>query len=235
MISIDRRPPSTRDGRCEGDVGEGYLTPEAAALKGALVAPTATLDPCILEGEVVRLEPLRLAHVEALCTVGLDPELWRLTVSKVATPDDMRRYVEAALTAQHEGTALPFATIWRATGQVIGSTRFANAALEHRRVEIGWTWLARPWQRSGANAEAKYLMLRHAFEAWDLVRVELKTSALNQQSRGAMRKLGAVEEGVLRRHMINEDGSPRDSVFYSILADEWLRVKAGLEERLRAR
>ena len=115
---------------------------------------------------------------------------------------------------------------------MIGSTRFANAALAHRRVEIGWTWLARPWQRSGANAEAKYLMLRHAFETWGMVRVELKTSTLNQQSRGAMKKLGAVEEGVLRRHMINEDGSPRDSVFYSILADEWPGVKAGLEERL---
>ena len=102
-------------------------------------------------------------------------------------------------------------------------------------MEIGWTWLGRPWQRSGANAEAKYLMLRQAFEAWDLVRVELKTSALNQQSRGAMRKLGAVEEGVLRRHMINEDGSSRDSVFYSILAEEWPAVKAGLEERLKGR
>jgi N-acetyltransferase len=204
-------------------------------MKGATVAPTAKLVPCTLEGRLVRLEPLTLSHLEALCAVGLDPELWRLTVSKIATPDDMRRYVEAALEARREGTALPFATVWRATGQVIGSTRFGNAALEHRRVEIGWTWLGRPWQRSGANAEAKYLMLRHAFEEWELVRVELKTSALNHQSRGAMRKLGAVEEGVLRRHMINEDGSPRDSVFYSILSHEWPKVKAGLEDRLRGR
>jgi RimJ/RimL family protein N-acetyltransferase len=189
------------------------------------------LEPRTLEGRLVRLEPLALSHLDALCAVGLDPELWRLTVSKIATCDDMRRYVEAALDAQRDGTALPCATIWRATGQVIGS----NAALEHRRVEIGWTWLARPWQRSGANAEAKYLMLRHAFEVWRMVRVELKTSALNHQSRGAMRKLGAVEEGVLRRHMINEDGSPRDSVFYSILDNEWPTVKAGLEDRLRDR
>ena len=197
--------------------------------------PIVRLEPCTLEGRLVRLEPLALSPLEGLWRVGLNPELWRLTVSKVGTPDDMRRYVEAALQAQREGTALPFATVWRACGQVIGSTRFANAALEHRRVEIGWTWLGRSWQRSGANAEAKYLMLRHAFEVWDLVRVELKTSTLNQQSRGAMRKLGAVEEGVLRRHMINEDGSPRDSVFYSILAEEWPKVKAGLEERLRER
>jgi RimJ/RimL family protein N-acetyltransferase len=193
------------------------------------------LEPRTLEGRLVRLEPLALSHLDALCAVGLDPELWRLTVSKIATRDDMRRYVEAALEAQRDGTSVAFATAWRATGQVIGSTRFGNAALEHRRVEIGWTWLARPWQRSGANAEAKYLMLRHAFEVWRMVRVELKTSALNHQSRGAMRKLGAVEEGVLRRHMINEDGSPRDSVFYSILDDEWPTVKRGLEDRLRDR
>jgi len=198
-----------------------------------VVEAIARLEPITLEGRLVRLEPMRPEHLDDLCAAGLDPELWRLTVSKIATPDDMRRYIDAALAEQREGTALPFVTIWRATGQVIGSTRFANAALAHRRVEIGWTWLARPWQRSGANADAKYLMLRHAFETWDLVRVELKTSALNQQSRGAMTKLGAVEEGILRRHMINEDGSPRDSVFFSILADEWPRVKAGLEQRLR--
>ena len=111
----------------------------------------------------MRLEPLALSHLEGLCAVGLDPELWRLTVSKVATEADMRRYVEAALEAQSQGTALPFATVWRATGQVIGSTRFGNVALEHRRVEIGWTWLGRPWQRSGANADAKYL---DNFEDW---------------------------------------------------------------------
>jgi RimJ/RimL family protein N-acetyltransferase len=199
------------------------------------VEAITSLEPCTLEGRLVRLEPMRSTHLDALCAVGLDPELWRLTVTRIADANDMRRYIEAALADQREGTALPFVTVWRATGQVIGSTRFANAAPAHRRVEIGWTWLARPWQRSGANPDAKYLMLRHAFETWGMVRVELKTSTLNQQSRGAMKKLGAVEEGVLRRHMINEDGSPRDSVFYSILADEWPRVKAGLEERLRDR
>lgn len=189
-------------------------------------------EPCTLEGRLVRLEPMRPDHLDELCAAGLDPELWRLTVSKIATPADMQRYIDDALADQRAGTALPFVTAWRATGQVIGSTRFGNIAPAHRRVEIGWTWLARPWQRSGANADAKFLMLRHAFEAWGMVRVELKTSTLNQQSRGAMKKLGAVEEGVLRRHMINEDGSPRDSVFFSILADEWPRVKAGLEQRL---
>jgi N-acetyltransferase len=199
------------------------------------VEAVARLEPCTLEGRLVRLVPMSSSHLDDLCAAGLDPELWRLTVTRISSPTDMRRYIDAALAEQREGTALPFVTVWRATGQVIGSTRFANAAPAHRRVEIGWTWLARPWQRSGAHADAKYLMLRHAFETWGMVRVELKTSTLNQQSRGAMKKLGAVEEGVLRRHMINEDGSPRDSVFYSILADEWPAVKAGLEGRLRDR
>ena len=179
---------------------------------------------------------MRSSHLDALCAAGLDPELWRLTVTKIAyTPTTCAATSTRRSPSSGRGRRSRFVTVWRATGQVIGSTRFANAALAHRRVEIGWTWLARPWQRSGANADAKYLMLRHAFETWGMVRVELKTSTLNQQSRGAMKKLGAVEEGVLRRHMINEDGSPRDSVFYSILADEWPRVKAGLEERLRDR
>jgi RimJ/RimL family protein N-acetyltransferase len=180
-----------------------------------------------LEGPTIRLEPLGRQHLDGLCAAGLDGELWRLTVSRVRDRGDLERYLEAALAEQRDGTALPFATVWRATGEVIGSTRFGNAAPAHRRVEIGWTWLARRWQRSGANTEAKYLMLRHAFERWGCVRVEFKTSALNQRSRAALQRIGAVE--VLRRHMINEDGSPRDSVYYSILADEWPRIRQRLE------
>jgi hypothetical protein len=130
------------------------------------------LRPCTLEGSLVRLEPLGMGHLDGLCAAGLDPELWRLTVSKVRDRSDMRRYVETAKAEQRGGAALPFATVWRATGEIIGSTRFGNAAPEHRRVEIGWTWLARPWQRSGANVEAKYLMLGHVFERWGVVRVE---------------------------------------------------------------
>ncbi len=113
---------------------------------------------------------------------------------------------------------------------MIGSTRFGNAVPEHRRVEIGWTWVARPWQRTGANREAKYLMLRHAFERWKCLRVEFKTSAINQQSRTALRRLGAVEEGILRHHMVNPDRSMRDSVYFSILAAEWPGVRQRLEE-----
>jgi RimJ/RimL family protein N-acetyltransferase len=190
------------------------------------------VEPTILSGELVRLEPLSPNHIDQLWDVAQDAELWRLTVSKVRTRDDLRRYVETALAEQARGVALPFATIARAAGRAVGSTRFANIAPEHRRVEIGWTWLGRPWQRSGVNTEAKLLMLRHAFEAWQCVRVEFKTSTLNRQSRDAILRLGAVEEGILRRHTINQDGTIRDTVYYSILDDEWPAVRARLEARL---
>ena len=185
-----------------------------------------------LEGAGIRLEPLGVHHLDGLCEVGLDPELWRLTVARVPDRAAMERYVATALEEQRAGTALPFATVWRETGQVIGSTRFGNASAEHRRVEIGWTWLGRSWQRTRANTEAKYLMLRQAFDGWGCIRVELKTSALNERSRAAIRRIGAHEEGTFRRHMVNEDGSLRDSVYFSIIAEEWPEVKRHLESLL---
>ena len=192
------------------------------------------VTPQTLEGRHVRLEPLGLEHLGGLAAVGLDPELWRLTTIRVAGPADLERYLSDALAEQRAGTALPFATVWRRTGEVIGSTRFGNATPAHRRVEVGWTWLGRQWQRTGANTEAKYLMLCHAFEVWGCLRVELKTSILNQRSRSAILRLGAVEEGVLRCHMVNDDGSRRDSVYYSIIADEWPDTKRHLERLLTA-
>ena len=193
-----------------------------------------TIDPTpiILEGKIVRLEPLSLAHLDGLIAVGLDPELWRWTTSRARTPDAMRDYVEEALAEQRAGTSLPFATAERESGRVIGSTRFGNIAPAHRKVEIGWTWIARDRQRTPVNTEAKYLMLRHAFEVWECVRVELKTSALNEKSRRAILRIGATEEGILRQHMINADGSLRDTVYFSIIDREWPAVKARLETML---
>jgi RimJ/RimL family protein N-acetyltransferase len=190
------------------------------------------LAPRTLEGPTIRLEPLAPDHLDGLCRAGLDPDLWRLTVNRVTDRTAMEGYVSAAWDEQRTGTMLPFATVLRQTGEVIGSTRFGNASPANRRVEIGWTWLGRPWQRSGANTEAKYLMLRHAFETWDCIRVEFKTSALNQRSRAAIVRLGAREEGILRHHMINEDGSLRDSVYYSVLRGEWSEVRDRLEDLL---
>jgi RimJ/RimL family protein N-acetyltransferase len=191
------------------------------------------LSPVTLEGTIVRLEPLGLHHLAALCAVGLDPSLWTITTSRMQSADDMRRYVETALAEQNAGTALPFATVERASNTVVGSTRFANAVHEHRRVEIGWTWISPPWQRTGVNTEAKYLMLRHAFEVMACRRVELKTNALNARSRAAMLRIGATEEGTLRSHMVQPDGSRRDSVYFSVIDREWAYVKARLEGMIR--
>lgn len=188
--------------------------------------------PCTLAGRHVRLEPLTTGHAEALWAVGQDPELWRFTITRVDSPEAMRNYVATALAEQEAGVALPFATLEASSGRVIGSTRFHTISPEDRRVEIGWTWLGRPWQRTAANTEAKYLMLRQAFEGWGCVRVELKTSRTNERSRAAIRRIGGVEEGILRRHRRNPDGTWRDTVYYSILDDEWPAVKQRLESRL---
>jgi RimJ/RimL family protein N-acetyltransferase len=190
------------------------------------------IQPVTLEGTYVHLEPLALAHLDVLCGIGLDPELWCWTPSIVRTPEEMRKYVETALEWQNRGTALPFATINRATGDVVGSTRFANIEREHRRLEIGWTWVARAWQRTPINTEAKYLMLQHAFEALDCIRVEFKMDSLNRQSHQALERIGAKQEGIFRNHMVTYSGRVRHSVYYSIIDSEWPRVKASLEERL---
>ncbi len=188
--------------------------------------------PITLEGGHVRLEPLRPDHVEALVEVALDPRIWEFTSASLRSVDDVRKYVDTALAWQHAGTAVPFATIDRATQHVIGSTRFENIHVANRRAEIGWTWLNPRWWRTPINTEAKYLMLRHAFEYWKCIRVEFKAAATNQRSRTAILRLGAKEEGVLRRHMVRSDGSYSDSVYFSILDDEWPDVKRRLEERL---
>jgi RimJ/RimL family protein N-acetyltransferase len=185
-----------------------------------------------LVGSHVRLDPLTIEHLAALCDVGLDPELWRWTTSQVRSADELRRWVEQALEQHARGTALPFATIDRASGRVVGSTRLANIEPLHRRAEIGWTWVAAPWQRSAVNTEAKLLLLAHAFDALGCIRVELKTDALNARSRAAILRIGAVEEGTLRRHMITESGRVRDTVYFSVIAEEWPAVRQQLEARL---
>ena len=188
-------------------------------------------SPTLIGAHVI-LEPLSLAHVDALCAVGLDPEIWKFTTSSIRNRDEMVAFVETALQWQRDGTAVPFATIDRASKRVVGSSRFANIAPEHKRAEIGWTWIARDFQRTYVNTEAKYLMLRLAFEEWKYLRVELKTSSRNARSRAAILRLGAVEEGTLRKHMINADGSSRDSVYFSITDDEWPAVRARMENMM---
>ena len=191
------------------------------------------IDAVVLEGERVRLEPMRRDHLAALAGAGCYDELWAWTRAKATTTETMSQYIEEALTEAATGTALPFVTIDKPSATVVGSTRFGNIDPRNRRVEIGWTWISPPFQRTYVNSETKYLMLRHAFEVWDCVRVELKTDVLNEKSRAAMLRLGAVEEGVLRRHILTYSGRFRDTIYYSILDHEWPAVRARLEVRLR--
>lgn len=190
------------------------------------------LTPVTLEGRHVRLVPLTREHVPALWEVGDDPDLWTWTLSQPRSLEELRLYVQAALEKAASGTSLPFATTLAHDGRVIGSTRYHNFEPPHPRVEIGYTWIGRDWQRTPVNTEAKYLMLRHAFETLGLQRVELRTDACNARSRAAIARIGGVEEGTLRRHLRTDSGRVRDTVYFSILDDEWPGVKARLEEKL---
>lgn len=190
------------------------------------------IQPVTLAGEFIRLEPLSLEdHLDDLQANGDDSDIFTWFSQDVSSPDAMREFVSNAVAAQDNGTAVPFATVLSASGEAIGSTRFGNIAPEHRRVEIGWTWLTPAYQRTRANTEAKYLMLTHAFEEWDCVRVELKTDTRNTRSRDAIKRIGGREEGVLRKHMQTHQGT-RDTVYYSILDEEWPGVKRDLEAKL---
>jgi len=190
------------------------------------------IEPVILEGLFVRLEPLRGDHLPDLIKVGMDESLWKWTSVDIKTESDLQRYVREALTDQALGVALPFVTIESSTGTIVGSTRFGNIDEPNRKVEIGWTWINPRWQRTAINTEAKLLMLTHAFEDWGCIRVELKTDSNNVKSRNAMKRLGATEEGTHRNHMITESGRIRHSVFFSIIDSEWQEIKAGLVAKL---
>jgi RimJ/RimL family protein N-acetyltransferase len=184
-----------------------------------------------LHGSLVSLEPLTTSCLPELAAIGLCPELWRLQPRAIRSVADMRDYIDQALADHARGVSLPFVIVRRADQAVLGSTRFMDIALEHRRLEIGATWLTPTAQRTGANVEAKLLLLSHAFEAMSVQRVVLKTEALNIQSRTAILALGAMEEGTFRRHLIAENGRMRDMMYFSILDTEWPEVR----ERLRAK
>ena len=185
-----------------------------------------------LQGESVRLEPLSPSHWEDLCRVGLEPVLWRWIPNQVSTPEQMRSYIETALAEQQSGVSLPFAVVAMQSGLAIGSTRYGNINLPNKRVEIGWTWYAPAHQRTPINTECKLLLLTHAFERLGMIRVEFKTDALNDKSRNALLRIGAVQEGIFRKHLICESGRIRDTVYFSIVDTEWPEKKRALEARL---
>jgi N-acetyltransferase len=172
-------------------------------------------------------------HLDGLARVGLEPEIWRWGIVPLATRADMQTYVEQALDEWRRGVSLPFVIVALPKSEVAGSTRYGNIDLANRRLEIGWTWLGPRYQRTRINTEAKLLLLSHAFEGLGMHRVELKTDALNQKSRAAILRIGAVEEGTFRKHIVTASGRVRDSVYYSILDTEWPLVKARLESKLQ--
>jgi len=196
--------------------------------------PLDIVLPLTLQGSVVRLEPVRQEHAELFWKVAQDDldDVFRWIPYPMKTREDFQRLIDKAFAEQGRGESVVFATVERSSDRVIGSTRFMNIDRVNRRVEIGSTWIAPAWQRTGVNIEAKYLMLRHAFEVWKCMRVELKTDALNQKSRNAILRIGAKEEGTLRRHLLTSSGRVRDTVYFSILDNEWPEVKARLEARL---
>jgi RimJ/RimL family protein N-acetyltransferase len=188
--------------------------------------------PLILEGSHVRLESLTEGHLAGLVACGLDPGIWAWMPFSVDDEAAMRSLIRAALDARAAGTEFPFVTVERASGLVVGSSRYLALALPQRRLEIGWTWLTPGAQRSAVNTEAKLLMLGYAFEVLGCLRVEFKTDARNAASRAALLGIGATFEGVFRKHMLVREGQRRDSAWYSITDDEWPDVRVHLEERL---
>lgn len=195
------------------------------------VSQLEIIAPVTLDGSMVRLEPIRRDHAELFWEVAQNSldDIFQWIPYRMKFLEDFQRVVDKALVEQERGESVVFATVERSSGRVIGSTRFMNIDRVNRRVEIGSTWIAPAWQRTAVNTEAKYLMLRHAFEVWKCMRVELKTDALNQRSRNAILRIGAKEEGTLRKHVITWTGRVRDSVYFSILDSDWPEMKARLE------
>jgi RimJ/RimL family protein N-acetyltransferase len=189
------------------------------------------VTPVTLPGVRVRMEPLGAHHFDDLTRVAFDAPVWRWTIARPMDAAGLRAWLDAALANAAAGTEVPFATVDQGSGRAIGSSRFMTIVPEHRRLEIGWTWVGTDFQRTGANREAKLLQLTHAFETLGAERVEFKTHARNEASRAALLGIGATFEGVLRHHSIMPDGSNRDSAFYGIIAPEWPAVR----DRLRAK
>ena len=193
------------------------------------MAEMMKVEPVVLTGRHVRLEPMTEAHIAALAEIGAGQPFWQFMLyGDIETEDDMERWVEEILSRARNGTDLPFVAVHLASGQVAGATRYLNIMPRDRGLEIGGTWYGPEFQRTVVNTECKLLLLQHAFEELKAIRVQLKTDLRNERSQRAIERIGAVKEGVLRNHMILPDGRYRDSVFYSILDIEWPAVKSRL-------
>jgi len=194
----------------------------------------APLGPITLTGTYIRLEPMRPSHAQALLDAGRDDAIWSWMPARPVTPETMDRWLEKAMEAESQGREYPFVIVRLQDNRVIGSTRYLDVQEADRNVEIGWTWYTPDVWGGVVNPEAKYLLMRHAFDDWRAIRVALKTDINNLHSQAAIKKLGARYEGTLRNQRIRLDGSYRDTVIFSVIESEWPTVKSGLEERLRA-
>ncbi|GCE30727.1 N-acetyltransferase [Dictyobacter alpinus] len=191
------------------------------------------VEPVILTGKLVRLEPLQLSHVEDLLRAGHEDATWKyMSFNPGVSEQAMTQWITEALRLQQAGDSLPFVIIDQRTGQIIGSTRYLDIRRKDRGLEIGWTWLAPEARRTGVNTECKYLLLGHAFEKLQAIRVQLKTDSRNIRSQQAIERIGGKKEGVLRNHVIMPDGYYRHSVYYSILDTEWEQVKSNLSAKM---
>lgn len=184
--------------------------------------------PIILEDEWARLEPLEEKHFELLLPTAMQTMIWEFTMAKIYSAEDFRKYFDIALEERKQQRSYPFAIFDKTQNEYLGCTRFGNVDLKNKKVEIGWTWLHPKLHSTGFNKHCKFLLLSYCFEKLQLIRVELKTSSLNLRSQKAMLKIGAVKEGTLRKNFINEDGTARDSVYFSFLNDEWPGVKQNI-------
>ncbi len=182
--------------------------------------------PLFLENSIALLKPLERADFDQLTELGLQPALWAMNPRKVETREDMLAYLEEAICEKQNGISIPFVIYDKRTGEMAGSTRYSNLFTAHKRLEIGWTWINTRFQRTGLNRAVKFELLKYGFETLDLNRIELKTDALNTQSRMAMKKIGATEEGIFRKHMVTHSGRVRDTVYLSILRAEWEVIRA---------
>lgn len=198
-----------------------------------MVQEPRRLDESVsLHGRFVRLEALSAAHQPGLCEIAFESGIWEFYPYRLTNESDVPGFIQTAMEERDRGVSFPFATVDLSTGRVAGSTRFMNIDRAHRRAEIGSTWLGEPFRRTAVNTEAKYLMLQHAFETMQLLRVEFKTDARNTRSRAALSRIGAREEGILRQHMLLWDGRRRNSVYYSVIDAEWPEVQRALLAKL---
>jgi RimJ/RimL family protein N-acetyltransferase len=189
-------------------------------------------EPCTLESPRLRLEPMAAGHAAGLEAAARDGELWNLRVTSVPAPGEMAAYIAAALQGREEGHMLPFVVRDLASGQLIGSTRYHDIVPAVQRLEIGYTWYGKSWQRSHVNTSAKLLLMTHAFETLGARLVGWRTDNYNFASQRAIERLGAKKDGVLRHHALRRDGTVRDTVMYSLTAGEWPEVKAHLQYQL---